>query len=368
MLKRELLESRWERLWEFMRNDNLDALYVAGKGHILGYGPIFYLCGYHMVLRYSGALIEVDKEPVFFVPTPAEQALVKERSFIKDVRCVPSPAQAALDEMNSNYGDEFRLGINDPDTYFTVEDYKVFEAVNQAGNVVDATKMFNAVKAVKFEEEVAGMNRTFEIADDGFQTFMDFVKPGMTGCELMAEVDRTIRSQGVTDRMIFVGANSHFLHWPDNRPLANGDLVTFFVEIVGPEGYWVEKGGMFSLGDPAPAQKNIADACVESFNAAVTEMRPGCSSQRLSKSIEQIADRAGVSSGIWHGHGVGIDHDIPFLVPNDQNTLEENMFLAIHPNFVDEKNSLSVSMAETYHVTKDGSRSLSRFEPKLYVV
>lgn len=368
MLKRELVESRWERLWDFMNEENLDALYVAGKGHILGYGPIFYLCGYHMVLRYSGALIKVGNPPIFFVPTPAEQALVKERSFIKDVRCTSTPAQAALDEMKSVYGDSFKLGINDPEGYFTVSDYKVFESVRNDGQVVDATQLLNRVKAIKFEEEVAGMKRTFEIADNGFETFISCVKPGMTGRELVAEVDKKIRAQGAIERLLFIGAGSHFLHWPDDRPLQKGDLVTFFVELVGPEGYWVEKGGMFSIGEPAHAEKRIAEACIQSVNTAVSKMYPGCSSKELSQSIEEIGNRAGVSSGIWHGHGVGIDHDIPFLVPGDENILEENMFLAIHPNFVDEKNNLSVSMADTFHITKDGARTLSRFESKLYIV
>jgi Xaa-Pro aminopeptidase len=366
--KRKLLERRWQRIWDALVSAGLDALYVAGKGHVLGYGPIHYLSAYHMVLRYSGALIQVNREPVLLVPTVAEEMLLKERSPIEDVRCTGRPAQMALDIMRSSFPDGFRLGIDNPETYFNVSDYRDLNNTQEGEEVVDATELFQNVKAVKFDDELEGIERTYAIADDGFQSFMNVVRPGMTGWELTAEIDHTIRKQGVADRLIFIGRGKHFLHWPDDRPLQKGDLVTCFVEIVGPDGYWVERGGMFSLGQPSPEVSRLANHCIEAMEVGTAELYPGRNSQDVCNAIERVAASAGVDSGIWHGHGVGVDHDIPFFVPGDQTVLHKDMVIALHPNFTDVSNNLGASIADCFHITESGPRRLSRFKPELNII
>ena len=366
--KRELLQCRWERIWDALDKANLDALYVAGKGHVLGYGPIHYLSGYHMVLRYSGALIQRNCEPILLVPTAAEQILVKERSFIKDVRCTARPAQTALEIMRSSFTNGFRLGIDNPDLYFSVTDYRDLNVTQDNEEIIDAAEMFQNVKAIKFDEELIGIDRTYKIADDGFQKFMDVIAPGKTGWELTAEIDRNIRKHGVADRLIFIGTGKHFLHWPDDRPLQKGDLVTFFVEIVGPEGYWVERGGMFSIGKPTSEVRRLADNCIDAMEAATSMLYPGRCSSDVCKAVEKIATDAQLESGIWHGHGVGVDHDIPFFVPGDESVFEKDMVVALHPNFTDEKHNMGASLADCFHITENGPRRLSRYSPELYII
>ena len=363
-----LLTSRWERIWDALAKADLDALYVAGKGHVLGYGPIHYLSGYHMVLRYSGALIQRNREPILLVPTSAEEMLVKDRSAVKDVRCTARPAQAALEIMRETCKGGFRLGVDNMETYFNVTDYRDLSSAQQGEEVIDATSLFQDVKAIKFGAELEGINRTSDIADDGFQAFKDVVRPGMTGWELTAEIDYTIRKQGVADRLIFIGSGKHFLHWPDDRELQTGDLITCFVEIVGPEGYWVERGGLFSLGQPSVETSRLASYCIEAMEVGAAELRPGRCSQDVCSAIESVAQKAGYDSGIWHGHGVGIDHDIPFFVPGDESVLKEDMVIALHPNFTDTDNALGASIADCFHITESGAKRLSRFKPELYII
>jgi len=368
MTTRELLAKRWQRVWDALRDEGLDGLYVAGKGHILGYGPFHYLSGYMQVLRYAGALILPDREPSILVTTEAERVLITQRTGLEDVRCIPRPATAALEIMQAAHKGGYRLGVHDAENYLTVGDYLVLQNVSGDESVVDATAMFQALKTRKFPEEIAAMDRTYRIADDGFQTFIEHLRPGATGWELSAEIERTVRSRGVPDDLIFIGRGEHFLHWPDEQPLQTGDLVTCFVEVIGPEGYWVERGGMFSLGPPASAVQDLADCCLEGFNAGVNKLTAGTSAAEICSAIEIVARTGGYSSGIWHGHGVGVDHDTPFLAGGDETVLEEDMVVALHPNFSDTDSGLSASLADCFHITAGKPRHLSRFEPELRIV
>lgn len=368
MTARELLEKRWVRIWDALEAHDLDGLYVAGKGHILGYGPFHYLSGYQHVLRYAGALIRPQCEPVLLLTTDAEARLVRQRTGIADVRCTSRPARTALDLMRSAHGPDFRLGVHDAEQYLTVPDYLALQSAEAPAMTVDATRLFQAVKTRKFPEEIAGIERTFRIAEEGFETAIAGLRPGGTGWQIAAEVERVIRRRGVPDSLIFIGAGEHFLHWPDDRPLASGDLVTCFVEIIGPEGYWVECGGMFSMGAPAAAPRHLAQACLHAFADGAAALRPGATTRTVCAAVEAVAARNALHSGIWHGHGIGVDHDTPFLVASDDTVLEEDMVVALHPNFSDPAHELSASLADCFHVTADGPRRLSRFPPRLRVI
>lgn len=368
MTSTTLLKKRWQRIWSALAEARLDGLYVAGKGHIHGYGPFHYVSGHQMTLRYGAALILPGKEPILFVTTPAERILVSAKTSFSDVRLSSVPARDALEILGQRHANGFRLGVNDPDTYFTVSDYRGLSRVSGEQVIVDATALFEGIKAVKFPEEIIGIDNTYAIADKGFQTFLDVVRPGLSGWELASKVEEVITRCGVPDGLVFIGTGPHFLHWPEERVVERGDLITMFVEIVGPEGYWVERGGIVSLGPPSPEASRLVHACVEAFHTGSAMLRAGNRSEDVCEAIEKIARREGYTNGIWHGHGIGVDHDVPFFAPGDDTILQQDMFVALHPNFIDADNRIGASLADCFHITENGPRRLSQFKPELYVV
>lgn len=369
MTPRALLELRWQRVWEGLREEGLDGLYVAGKGHILGYGPFTFLSGHPLVLRYGAALIRPGSEPVLFTPTAAEELLLRARTTIRDVRHVTRPARAALETLRAAQGARFRLGVHDADGYLTVADARDLQVCARPGEtVVDATGLLQRAKAVKLPADAAAMEATGTIVDAGFQTLLQHIRPGVSGCALAGEVERTIRGLGALDSLIFIGAGPHFLHFPDRAPLRRGQLVTAYVELIGPDGHWVERGGIISLGPPSATQQRIADACFEAHAAATAVLRPGAPSAMVCAAVETVAARHGYGCGIWHGHGVGIDHDIPSFAPGDRTVLAEDMFVALHPNFTDPVSGHAASVADCFRITAAGARRLSHFATELHRV
>jgi Xaa-Pro aminopeptidase len=82
--------------------------------------------------------------------------------------------------------------------------------------------------------------------------------------------------------------------------------------------------------------------------------------------MDDVVERHGLRSGIWHGHGVGIDHDAPVITASDPTPLVERMVVAIHPNFSAADESVGASVADTYIVREGDPERLSRIPRELF--
>jgi Xaa-Pro aminopeptidase len=141
---------------------------------------------------------------------------------------------------------------------------------------------------------------------------------------------------------------------PDARPFAAGDLVTAYVELTGPTGYWLEHASLVALGGLDDARARLADATLEAAAAAERELRAGNIAGEVAQALDEVVEQHDLRSGIWHGHGVGIDHDSPVITAADTTPLVERMVVAIHPNFSSADESIGGSVADTY-IVRDGA-------------
>jgi Xaa-Pro aminopeptidase len=73
-----------------------------------------------------------------------------------------------------------------------------------------------------------------------------------------------------------------------------------------------------------------------------------------------------VGVGIWHGHGVGVDHDPPVITAADVTPLVPDMVISVHPNFTTADERLGASVADTYVIGDGSPQRLSRLDPGLY--
>ena len=156
----------------------------------------------------------------------------------------------------------------------------------------------------------------------------------MTGWEANGVIEAAGRARGVKDALIFVSAGAYFLERPTAEPFAEGDLITVYVEIVGPTGYWIELGAAGGARRSSTSDRaEVAAACLEAARDAEALLAAGRRAGEAAGAIDDVAARAGVRVGIWHGHGVGVDHDAPVITAGDATPLERDMVIALHPNF-----------------------------------
>ena len=168
-------------------------------------------------------------------------------------------------------------------------------------------------------------------------------------------------------RLVFIEEGPFFLRKPTKKVISENALVTCYVELIDENGYWVEKGGLIAVGDINDEMKELAVACVQAMEEVKKTIKPGKTVGDIADAIHQHIDHLDVNIGIWHGHGVGVDHDLPVISDNGTDVLEEGMVISVHPNFANAKEEFGASIADVFIVTKDGAESLSKLPYMTYL-
>jgi Xaa-Pro aminopeptidase len=371
------LRERLERVWAALEDEGLTAVVVAGKGVIGQYGLLEWCAGYVPVVRGAYAVATPATEPALVVPTGADAWYARRRTGLEDVRVagqgdilseyddLAAGVAAALAERGAATG---RIGVAGLRHVVSTWEAERLAAVLPDADLVDVTGAVSGVKAVKDARDREQLEATAAIADDGFEALLAHLEPGRTGWELSAEVERAVRARGTRDSLVFISTGAYFLERPTAEQVEAGDLVTVFVEVVGPTGYWVELGRLVAVGEIGEERSRLADSCLGAARAAERELVAGRSAADPARAIDAAAAAAGVRVGIWHGHGVGVDHDPPVITAADETALVPGMAIAIHPNFSTADERLGAGVADTYVVGEGPAARLSRLYQGLYTV
>jgi len=352
-----------------------DALVVAGRGVISQYGYLEYVAGYCPVVRAAYAVLGRNGEVAFVAPTAADAWYARGRAGLEDVRVagqgdvfseyddLTAGVVSALVERGAARG---RIGVVGLRHIVPVAEYELLRSRLPEAELVDATALVADVKAVKTEEELGELRRTAAIADAGFDAGLARLRAGATGWEVSAAIEQAARAEGARGEiLVFLSADPYFLARPDERPFAHGDLVTAYVELTGPTGYWLEHASLVALGGLDDHRAALAEATLEAATAAEREVRSGRTAGDVARAIDAIVERLDLRSGIWHGHGVGVDHDAPVITASDPTPLVERMVVSVHPNFSTSDESMGASVADSYVVRDGRSERLSHVPREL---
>ena len=348
---------------EAMEEAGYAALVIAGRGIISQYGYLEYVAGYSPVVHNAYAVLARDGEIAFVAPTAADGWYARRLAGLDDVHVagqgdvfgeyddLPAGVLSVLAERGATSG---VIGVVGLRHIVSVADFERLRAGLPDAELVDATPLLAAVKAVKAEDELDEVRRAGAIADTGFEAGLAQLRPGATGWEVSAAIEQAARANGARGEiLVFVSADPYFLARPDARPFEAGDLVTVYVELTGPTGYWVEHARLVALGTLDEVCTRLADATIEAAVAAEQRLHAGSTAGEVARAIDEIVSHRHFRSGIWHGHGVGIDHDGPVITAADTTPLVERMVISLHPNFSNADETSGASVATTY-VVRDG--------------
>ncbi|CAM4204414.1 M24 family metallopeptidase [Lacicoccus alkaliphilus] len=360
-----LIKDKFDLLDEKMEAGGFDAFIIYGRGVVTQYGYLYYFANYYPVLR-PGFVVKVKgEEPIVFYTTRADRYLAKEKGTIKDVRFagigdVVDSKNGILGEITSYINEQGakRTGVCGLETLMTHNEAQ-FLKDNIEGDVVDGTNVIQEMKALKWEEEQEAVRETFRIAEESHAAFEANIAPGKPFAEVAAEVDKIARANGCISTLIFLEDGPYFLRKPTLDTVGESGLVTAFTEIVGPNGTWVEKGSLFGVGELTEGEKAVGEACVAAMEAVRDTMKPGVKVSELARVISEQSTHLDVNPGIWHGHGVGVDHDIPIIREDSDAVIEPGMVLSVHPNISNKDETVGASIADVFLVHDDHAESLS---------
>lgn len=376
--KERVLRGRHEAIWAAMKEQGYDAIVLAGRGLITQYGYLEYVAGWCPQVRLAYAVIFQDKPPVLVMPTSSDAWYARQATGLEDVRAagqgdviseqdsLPAVVASVITEYGAGRG---HVGIAGLRHIMPVGDHEMFVAQLPDARISDATTLIGDIKRVKNADEQAEEIRSAAIADAGLEAFASAAAVGKTGWEMRGVIEHEVRRRGAQHVLIMVGIGPYFNNPPGYEAIQDGDLASVYVEITGPNGYWVEKSSLFAVGELSDAKREMATKTLAAHHAAEDALVVGNTAADVAAALEGAVADFNVDFGIWHGHGVGIDHDTPVITSSDTTPLEPGMVIAIHPNFVNKEETLGASTADTYIIQPEGPAvRTSKYGQKLFAI
>jgi Xaa-Pro aminopeptidase len=370
---RAVLEDRWSRLQAMMRKEGVAGLILCGRGKIGSYGNIHYVSSYYLYSVSSYAVLMPQGVPTLVLGN-RDQQFARELGlgdFVPDYAAADFTStmfrvagQSAMGQQLVHVLREKKLtagpvGIVGLTGIMPVEDYLHVRQALPDLDLRDVTAGYSAVKAIKSDAEVALIEETYEIADAGFTCFIEELAVGKTEWEVCGAVEGAVRKRGALQTYIFSESDEQYPRCATARRYEPHDLIACFVEIIGPNGTWVEKGGTFAFPKAPASSLAIADSALRALRNVEAVLRPGQPVESAFRAAQSEADRHGYHQGVWAGHGVGVDHDFPILGDGDPSPLAPGMVIAVHPHLVDGKHHIGAVFCEQYAITADGARRFS---------
>lgn len=203
--------------------------------------------------------------------------------------------------------------------------------------LVDASAVFDDLRAVKDPDEIGHLRRAGELTDTGIAAARAALRPGLPGVAVTAAYQSAIWRRAATDDRYLALREAEGLvgvgdgNAPDTR-VGPGETVKLDMQVdVG--GYHSDIGRTYALA-PTAEQRDVHAALLRASERAQAEVRPGATFADLHAAGSRAMHEAGFANySRGHlGHSVGLAHnyeEAPFIAPDEPRPLVPGMVVSL---------------------------------------
>jgi Xaa-Pro aminopeptidase len=323
---------------------------------------VFYLTGFES----SNAALLVQ-------PNGGGATLYTDFRYAESARAVPGvEAQITKRAMMAEIGSKLKGRVQ---FEADVLPYLEWERLNAGGAKLVATHgVFDDVRAVKDEEEVAKLQRAASIADRGLEALTAETWVGRSEREIAWRLRELLHAHGADglafESVVAAGANGALPHAdPTDQIVGRGTLVTIDWG-VRVDGYCSDCTRTFSTGGLPDRLRRIYDVCLEAQLRAVAGIKAGMTGLEADALAREPITDAGFGAEFGHGlgHGIGLAvHEAPRLSTESTDTLEAGHCVTIEPGIY-VSGVGGVRIEDLAVVRDDGVQVLTSFPKELIEV
>ena len=236
---------------------------------------------------------------------------------------------------------------------------------------VDVDDIIDPIAAIKSPEEIESHKYVVKLHDDIYAALPTIVRAGKREKDLANEIQKLATDLDCEGLNIMIGSGNPLAHHKhyffQNRLIQEGDYIDLLVEVSGPGNYYGEVSRMWKLGgDPSPEFMKINDDSIKVQSILAETAKPGVPAAKMMEVLHEFQKENGYHlEDRFFGHGQGVDLvQRPLFDYLETMTLEENMFVSIHPGLEDD--TIWAFNTDNYLITKDGAVRLNRTPQGLF--
>ena len=257
-----------------------------------------------------------------------------------------------------------RLGFEG--AHLTCADFSLLQKeAGQHVKFLPQTGLVEQLRAVKDEEEVAKIRQAGRITAEVFEKVLEIVRPGVSECDLAAEIEYLMRKKGAEgaafETIVASGARAALPHARASRKLLReNELVIFDLGAILPH-YAADMTRTVYLGQPSRRVRSLFNAVVEAQEKAAKSALPGVRAGDVDAVARRSLAKRGLARFFAHGtgHGVGMEtHEMPRLARGEKVRLQSGNTVTVEPG-VYLKGWGGIRIEDTVHVGPGGPEVLT---------
>lgn len=375
-------ERRIYRIREKMHGRGVDVLMIFSAPGSMRYGQrgnVLYMSGYEPYFGDAMVILPAEKDFESVLQIDSADYFPSGCTWIDRIVEAQDPLTTLTTFLNDTDHRAMRIGLVGAPVMYPEFRGRIRKEC-RSSTIVEVPDIVEEERIRKSEYEIDCIKRASAIAGKGFESALEYAKPGMVEAEVVAEVERVCRlngSEGFPHHTMVTSGNSreHLERWwyCGQRKLRKGDPWNLdFGTMFG--GYCCDIARSFCLGRPSDEHISTYSRLVEAEEVARQAMMPGVLASEVNNVATRVMEKAFKDDSSGIGHGVGLEvHERPFIgydyIKNDSvyadRMLEEGMVISVEPQvYVNDLGYLQIE--DEFVVTKKGGRPLSTIRRELW--
>lgn len=371
-------ENRVDRIREAATNADLDGLVALSPANS------FYLTGCYVGM-YSRPVVGVVTAETSGFGGPAIEERTARRKAWTEKAIFYEDTDDPLDVLAELFPDRGRFGI---DSRLARPEWKNGLDDRVDAKFVDATEIFDELRQVKTDWELAMMRRSSDLAGAGIQAFLESVREGRAEIALANKIQDAFYETYLAEHPTYdIGtanelgqygfanalSGSHALEphsLSSSNEVDDGDSVVG-IALPALQGYICEEERTVLVGNVDNEIRTAMETLVDIRREAMDMVEAGQATDEIDRVTSDRLCDAGYEEEIIHrtGHGEGVTiHEHPTLNERVAGELASGMVISIEPGLYFRDRGVALRHSDTLVVKENGAERLTSTKADVIVV
>ncbi|UFJ42933.1 aminopeptidase P family protein [Brevibacillus humidisoli] len=265
-----------------------------------------------------------------------------------------------------------RLGFEKQAVSFAL--YEEWNTHFKGIELVPTEGMFEQLRMIKDESELAIVKEAVRIADEAFTHILSYLKPGIRERDVALELEYFMKRNGAEaaafDIIVASGERGALPHGrASDKTIQSGEMVTMDFGALY-KGYSSDITRTVAVGEPEPEMKQIYEIVLRAQRNGVEKIRAGMTGREADALTRDVIAEAGYAEQFGHstGHGLGLQvHEAPGLAMSSTTVLQPGMLVTVEPGIY-VSGLGGVRIEDDVVITENGCEILTRSTKELLIL